>query len=106
MTRRSLLRPLASASTAALLFLFTQMSFESVARAQHAPEPETDASLPSPRTLTAEQWQADVRFLAQAIRERHPRPFHSVSEEAFAAATEPPGGEHRRTSSIRRSSPR
>ncbi len=58
------------------------------AGAQHAAEPEADLSLPSPRTLDAEQWRTDVRFLAQEIRERHPRPFHDVSEADFTAATE------------------
>jgi len=44
--------------------------------------------LPSPSTLTAEQWRSDVRFLVQQVRERHPRPFHAVSETAFDRATQ------------------
>jgi hypothetical protein len=88
MIRRSSLRPLTSARILAALILLTHMSFAPPSSAQHAPEPDVDASLASPRTLTADQWQSDVRFLAGAIRERHPRPFHSVSEEAFAAATD------------------
>jgi CubicO group peptidase (beta-lactamase class C family) len=60
----------------------------SPANGQHAAEPELDPSLPPPRTLTTEQWRSDVHSLAQAIRERHPQPFHSVSEATFTAATE------------------
>lgn len=56
--------------------------------AQHGHAPERDPSRPDPRTLTAEQWRSDLRFLAQAIRERHPHPFHEMSEKAFEQAVE------------------
>ncbi|UCE03329.1 MAG: tetratricopeptide repeat protein [Candidatus Latescibacterota bacterium] len=58
------------------------------AQAQHAPEPTAETSRASPRELESERWQSDVRFLADAIRERHPHPFHAVNRETFAAAAE------------------
>jgi hypothetical protein len=58
------------------------------AQAQHAPEPAEETSQVSPRELESEQWRSDVRFLADAIRERHPHPFHAMKREAFAAAVE------------------
>ena len=55
--------------------------------AQHAPDPGAgDGVVQDPWQVTADQWREDLRFLDQAIRSRHPNPFHSVSEESFEAA--------------------
>ncbi len=35
------------------------------------------------QSLTEEQWQGDLEFLATSIRAQHPDPFHAVSEKAF-----------------------
>jgi hypothetical protein len=36
--------------------------------------------------LTAEQWRADLRFMAAELQRRHANLYHTVSREAFAAA--------------------
>ena len=42
----------------------------------------------STRALSDQQWMADIRQLADAIKEIHFKPFHIVSEETFDTAVE------------------
>lgn len=41
---------------------------------------------PAPATLTAQQWRADLAFLARTLPERHPKPFTKVTREQWLAA--------------------
>src|SRR5688572_30256508 len=50
--------------------------------AQHA-APEQAAVSPK---LTAEQWQADVRFLGEELPKQHRNAFHRLKREDFEAA--------------------
>ncbi|QDZ06293.1 hypothetical protein FPZ24_01405 [Sphingomonas panacisoli] len=47
------------------------------------PAPASAAAVP---TLTAEQWRADLRFMAAELERRHANVFHAVSRQAFTAA--------------------
>lgn len=51
--------------------------------------PSAAQSAPAPTAvpeLTAEQWRADLRFMAEEMERRHRNLFHTVSRERFAAA--------------------
>jgi tetratricopeptide (TPR) repeat protein len=54
-------------------------------QASPAPAPAATAPAPIP-VLTAEQWQADLDFMAAEMERRHKNLFHTVSREAFQAA--------------------
>lgn len=70
------------------LLITALLTAVSPALAQHAPPPPVDDSRPDPRTLSAADWQSDLRFLAAAIEERHPDPFENLSKAEFDAAVE------------------
>ena len=76
-----------AAKTVALVALGALFALPGPLAAQHAPDPGAgDGAVQDPWQVTADQWREDLHFLAQAIRSRHPNPFHSVSEESFEAA--------------------
>jgi len=52
-------------------------------------EPSTSAAIapaPAPAVLTAEQWRADLAFMAAEMERRHANLYHEISRERFAAA--------------------
>jgi hypothetical protein len=55
------------------------------ASAQSPAGPLANQAAPAP-TLTAEQWRADLRVMAQEMERRHKNLYHTVSRERFAAA--------------------
>ena len=62
-------------STLPALFLASLLFLSPHAEAQTAPP-----------NLTAEQWRADLRFLVDEIKTRHPNPYHHTSQAKFDAA--------------------
>ncbi|MFL5481752.1 MAG: hypothetical protein ACJ8AK_06140 [Gemmatimonadaceae bacterium] len=53
-----------------------------IARAQAAPATQTGPVY----NLTAEEWRADLKFMAAEMQRRHKNLYHTVSAEQFAAA--------------------
>jgi hypothetical protein len=54
--------------------------------AQSATTQSETKHAPSAPELTAEQWRADLKFMAQQMERRHKNLYHTVSREQFAAA--------------------
>ncbi len=66
--------PFKSANFASSIFISLFISFASIAAQNNAPQ------------LTAAQWQADLRFLAEAMPKQHPNLFRRVKREDFEMA--------------------
>jgi hypothetical protein len=58
----------------------------SLAAAALAQSPAPPAAGPTPPSLTAQQWRADLAFLARTLPARHPKPFMKVTREQWLAA--------------------
>ena len=71
------MRPMFAAGVLAL-------TLSQAALAQTPPPPAAPAA--APPALTAEQWRADLRSMAEQMEGRHKNLFHSVTREQFAAA--------------------